>query len=231
MTPDALPSPKASDPVPGARAPRPRGGRPSRDDSRLLSDRLLDVATDLLLEHGYGSTSIEAIVSRAGVSKRTFYHRFDDKQALMAAVVARLVDSLRPPSSVPLVEGSSLEAILLRLGGLILHAALSPKALALHRLIVAEAQRFPDLAQAVAQSGGRQEAVALIADVLHRYAHPPAPGPEQRAFAAQQFLQLIVSQPQMRALGIGTPMTAPELDAWLHRSVALFIGGFAQVAR
>jgi AcrR family transcriptional regulator len=230
MTPDAIPTFSAHDPVARLSSPRPRGGRPSRDDSQLLRDRLLDVATELLLVQGYGSTSIEAIVSRAGVSKRTFYHRFEDKQALMAAVVARLVDQLRPPPGVPLVEGGSLDVVLRNLGGLILHAALTPKALALHRLIVAEAQRFPELAQAVAQSGGRREAVGLIVQVLQRYGAAGTLDAAQLAFAAQQFLQMVVSHPQMRALGIGDPMTPGELDDWLRRSVALFVGGYVQIA-
>jgi AcrR family transcriptional regulator len=205
---------------------RPRGGRPTRGASEQLREHLLEVATDMLLTQGYGATSIEAVAAQARVSKRTFYHRFSDKRALMAAVVQRLVDGLRPPAQVPLVEGEDLPQILRQLGGLILRAALSPRALALHGLIVAESQRFPDLAAAVSQSGGRREAVQLIAGLLRRLAPHAGLDQEQAAFAARQFLQLIVSEPQMRAMGMGQPMTAAEHDAWVQRSVALFLGGF-----
>jgi AcrR family transcriptional regulator len=217
---------RTADPHPA----RPRGGRPPRDDSEQLRDHLLDVATELLLSHGYGATSVEAIASRARVSKRTFYHRFSDKAALMSAVVQRLIDSMRPPADVPLVAGHQLPEILHNLAALILRAALTPKLLALHRLIVAESQRFPDLAAAVAHAGGRQEAVALIAGLLRH--HTPEPGlqDEQAAFAAQQFLQLVVSLPQLRALGLGQPMTAEEIDGWIRQSVTLFLGGYRQLA-
>jgi hypothetical protein len=44
-------------------------------------------------------------------------------------------------------------------------------------------------------------------------------------FAAQHFLQMILSIPQMRALSLDTSMNAEELDAWPRRTVALFLGG------
>lgn len=216
-------------------APARRGGRPSLQDAAQLADRILDAATELLLTHGYGATSIEAIARRARVSKRTFYHRFRDKPALMAAVVKRLIDRQRPAAGVPLIEGAGLEAILSRLASMILAAALHPQVLALHRLIVAESGRFPDLAAAITQSGGRQEAVDLIAGLLSGHAGSVRPAPASALaaapaspaaqFRAQQFLQMVVSLPQLRALGLGQPMTAAELDAWVRDTVALFLRG------
>ncbi len=179
----------------------------------------------MLLTSGYGATSIEAVASAAGVSKRTFYHRFDDKKALMSAVVARLIDSARPPTHVPLIDGSGLEQILENLARLILRGALNPNILALYRLIVAESARFPDLAAAVAQAGGREEAMHLIVKLLMNDAELRELGVASATFAAEQFLQMVVSLPQMRAIGLGTPMSQDDLETWVRRSVALFIGG------
>ena len=80
-----------------------RGGRPSLANAALLRERILEVATELFLAEGYGSTSIEAVAARAGISKRTFYHRFDDKAVLFAAVVHRIIEQIRPPADVPLL--------------------------------------------------------------------------------------------------------------------------------
>jgi TetR/AcrR family transcriptional regulator, mexJK operon transcriptional repressor len=212
-----------------ARPARPRVGRPTRDASEQLRHRILDVATELLFSHGYGATSIEAIARRARVSKRTLYQRFPDKPALMSAVIVRLIDSLRPPAHTALTEGESLKQILVRLGSLILHAALTPRVLQLQRLIVAESGRFPDLASAVAKAGGRQEAVALISQLL-LHERGAAIAPADAAFAANQFLQMIVSLPQLRAIGLGSPMTPEELEAWVRNSVALFLDGYPGVA-
>jgi hypothetical protein len=48
------------------------------------------------------------------------------------------------------------------------------------------------------------------------------------AFAAEQFLQLVVSLPQLRAMGMGKPLSAREIKAWPRRSVELFLGGFGR---
>jgi TetR/AcrR family transcriptional repressor of mexJK operon len=201
------------------------GGRPSRAAALELRDRILEVATKLFLREGYGSTSIEAVVERAGISKRTFYHRFDHKAALFAAVVHRIIEQIRPPPEVPLLEGTTLQEILRRLAGLILRAALAPHAIALHRLIIAESVRFPHLARAVYNEGGTQEAIALIGDLLSRELRDERLTVELRSFAAAQFLHMVVALPQRRLMGLGPPMTASELEAWAHDTVNLFLNG------
>ena len=115
-----------------------RGGRPSRADALRLRQRILETATELFLAQGYGSTTIEAVAARAGISKRTLYHRFDDKAALFTAVVHQIIEQIRPPAGVPLIEGTTVRDILRRLAAMILRAALSPPAIALHRLVMAE---------------------------------------------------------------------------------------------
>lgn len=188
-------------------------------------------ATELLLVNGYGATSVEQIARRAQISKRTFYDRFRDKAELTMAVVLRLIDGVRPPAEVPLIEGKSLQEILVHLGSLILEAALKPQVLSLHRLVVAEAHRFPDLATAVARTGGREEAVAILTGLLARHNHNEAIGAGELRFAADQFLQMIVSMPQSRAMGLGVPMDAAERGAWVRGTVALFLNGFEATAR
>jgi TetR/AcrR family transcriptional regulator, mexJK operon transcriptional repressor len=208
---------------------RRRGGRPSREAAEQIRERILNAATELLLTHGYGATSIEAIARRAHVAKRTFYDRFGDKTELTIAVVVRLIDTVRPAAEVPLVKGDGLHEILVHLGSLILRAALAPRVLALHRLIVAESSRFPDLATAIEQAGARAEGVTFISGLLRRYSQGASAGAEELNFAAEQFMQLIVATPQMRALGLGKAMSATELDAWVRRAVALFLDGFDHV--
>jgi TetR/AcrR family transcriptional regulator, mexJK operon transcriptional repressor len=203
-----------------------KSGRPSRAAALRLRERILQVATQLFLEQGYGSTSIESVAARAGVSKRTFYDRFEDKAALFAAVVHHIIEHIRPPASVPLLAGANLPEILHRLAGLILKAALAPQALALHRLVTGESSRFPELAFAMESEGRQSEATDLIAGLLAREQPNTQIGIEDQRFAADQFIYMVVTLPQRRALGFGTPMTAPELDAWAHKVVILFLDGY-----
>ena len=204
---------------------RRRGGRPSRDEAAQLPDRILDAATELFFARGYGATSIEAVAQRARISKRTFYHRFEDKAALFGAVLHRIIERLRPPPAIPLVAGADIAEVLRRLASLILHAALTPHALALHRLIVGESARFPKLAAAVTSEGATQEAIALIGGILAHEARAGTLAVADTSEAAEQFLYLVLSIPQRRALGLGKPMTAIELDQWAGTVVDLFLDG------
>jgi len=204
-----------------------RGGRPPRLLAEQIREQILEIATPLFLTDGYGATSIEAVAKRARMSKRTVYSRFRDKAELFGAVVHRLVQRMRPPNVNPeqFFEGGSLEAILQRLARLIIQAALSPPALALHRVIVAEATRFPELAAAVNQEGTRREAIRRIAGLLEGETQAGGLGVTNAEFAAEQFLHILVAGPQRRALGLGTPMTDADLDAWARNAVDLFLNG------
>ena len=202
-----------------------RGGRPSKANAAQLAHRIVDAATELFFTLGYGATTIEAVAQRARISKRTFYHRFENKSALFTAVVHRTIEGLRPPADVPLLHGASLAEILRGLAELILRAALSPPAIALHRLIVAESRRFPKLAAVVTNQGASGEAVRLIAGVLEREARARNLTLDSSTFAAQQFLHMVIALPQRRAMGLGIPMTSAEVDAWARDVVNLFLNG------
>ncbi len=172
-----------------AAVPR-RGGRPSRQQAARLGERILDAATHLFLSQGYGATSIDAVARRARISKRTFYHRFDDKPALFVAVVHRIIDRLRSPGDVELLVGD-LQEILQRLARFILRAALLPQAIALNRMLVAELARFPKLATVATERGVTDEAIRFIAGILEREIRAGNLALDNPAFAAQQFLHMM----------------------------------------
>jgi AcrR family transcriptional regulator len=202
-----------------------RGGRPSKAEVERLGVRIVEVAAELFFTVGYGATTIDAVASRARISKRTFYHRYANKSELLSAVVHRTIESMRPPAEAPLLQGADLDEILRGLAAIILRAALSAQAIALHRLIVAESSRFPDLAAVVGKQGASEEALQLIADVLEREARKRKVTIDDPAFAAQQFLHMVIAVPQRRAMGLGMPMTAAEVDAWGRDVVNLFLNG------
>ena len=209
--------------------PGGHGGRPSRLESAQLSDRILDVATALFLGEGFGATSIEAIARRAGVSKRTFYHRFRDKEMLFEAVVRRLIDRWMPPFDAALLEAPSLAESLRRAAEQMLAAALTAEALALHRMVISEARRFPNLARVMHELGS----AAGVERVARHFEGRIARGELRRIdtrFVAEQFILMVVTRPQRRALGLGSPMSPAEIDDWIDKSVGLFLHGCSPAA-
>jgi AcrR family transcriptional regulator len=174
----------------------------------------------LFLRDGFAATSIEGIASTAGVSKRTLYARFAAKQAVFVAVVRRLIGAWLQGFDAAVEGAPSLEAALLAAGQRMLAVALTPSALALHRLVVAEAGRFPDLASALRDAGSRS-GIERLCRILHT--HRPDASPARLAFLAEQFQHLILAGPQARAIGLGESLDAAALEAWCAESVTLFL--------
>jgi TetR/AcrR family transcriptional regulator, mexJK operon transcriptional repressor len=207
-----------------ARKRASRGGRPTRDAAARLPDKILDVATGLFLTQGFGATSIEAVAVRARISKRTLYARFADKRDLFSAVVRRLIERWLPPFDASLLAPGPIDEVLQRTARQILKAALSPEALALTRIMHTEARRFPELSRAMIESGARKGS-EHIAELLAREAAAGHLKLDDPAFAAEQFMVLVLAIPQRRAMGLGPALAADELERWAERAVALFLDG------
>jgi len=203
---------------------RGRGGRPSRQQSAQLADRILDVAEKLFLGHGFGATSIEAVAKHAGISKRTFYHRFPGKERLFEAVVRRLIERWLPPFDTGLLSPPDLADALNRAAEYMLKIALTPEALALHRLVIHEAQRFPGLARIMHELGAVSGIERIASHLERRITSGELRSLEPR-FAAEQFILSVVTGPQRRALGLGVPLDMDEISAHAHNAVALFLDG------
>jgi TetR/AcrR family transcriptional repressor of mexJK operon len=203
---------------------RGSGGRPSRLESAQLRDRILDVATVLFLGNGFGATSIEAVARRAGISKRTFYHRFRGKEVLFEEVVRRLIELWLPPFDAELLDAPTLSEGLRRVAEHMLRVALTPEALALHRIVIGETRRFPGLARIMHELGAAS-GIERIARYLMLRIEAGEIGPIDPVFAAEQFILMVVTGPQRRALGLGAAMGASELTAWARNVVGLFLEG------
>ena len=63
----------------------PRDGAPTRQ-------RLLDVATELILERGFAGTTVDEVIARAKTTKGTFFYHFDTKDALARAAIERFAE-------------------------------------------------------------------------------------------------------------------------------------------
>ena len=58
-------------------------------------ERLLTIAEELFVEHGFDGTSTETILREAGVSRGSLYHHFRNKDALFWGVLERVDDHPR----------------------------------------------------------------------------------------------------------------------------------------
>jgi AcrR family transcriptional regulator len=107
---------------------------------------VLEAAFTLFREHGFSSTSMLDIVTRARVSKRDLYALFNNKHALLAACITERAERtrrpLQPATPVPTTR-DALTALLVGLGVSILKTVCHPDVLTIFRLAVAESRSRP----------------------------------------------------------------------------------------
>jgi AcrR family transcriptional regulator len=202
---------------------RRSGGRPTARAAAALETTILDHATAAFLADGYAATTIEAIARACGVAKRTIYARWDGKPALFRAALERLIAKWMSTAG-EWGDAGTIEATLKAAAEDILTVALIPEAIALHRLIIAECGRFPELPVLVHQAGG-SEGTRRIATLLHNAIARGDLAPHDTAFAAEQFMNMLLASPQRRALGLGRPFGPDEARVWRDNVVALFLYG------
>ncbi|MBI3436191.1 MAG: TetR/AcrR family transcriptional regulator, partial [Proteobacteria bacterium] len=108
-------------------------------------DAILGAATTLFLEIGYGAMSMNMLVARVGGSKSTIYAHFFNKEKLFEAAIARLLDEFVPSAGNFDPTGLSLREGLTRIGRKLVENVVSHRHVALARMVIAEAPRFPEI--------------------------------------------------------------------------------------
>jgi TetR/AcrR family transcriptional repressor of nem operon len=67
---------------------------PKTARGRATRERIVTAASDLIHERGVAETSVDDVIERAGASKSQLYHYFEDRAALLRAVVAHNADGV-----------------------------------------------------------------------------------------------------------------------------------------
>lgn len=134
---------------------------------------IVRAATGLFLRQGYHGTSTDQIAAAASVSKQTVYNQFRDKQTLfqeiilgITATAERFAAGLREELA-GIRTKEDLDPALRALASRYLATVLNPQILALRRLIIGEANRFPDLAADYYERAPART-LAALADVFDR---------------------------------------------------------------
>jgi len=198
--------------------------RTARGAARLRS--LTDMAADMFLEQGYDSVSLDTLIARVGGSRRNI-SRFGGKEGLFVEVVTRLCADLQRPLMELKISLKDERTALTQFGESVLAFILRPRALALHRLMVAEGARASKLAQAVYKAGPENAARVLSAWIEARQKTGQLRKDLPALELADKFLELLVPGPQLRALvGLAaTPLSAADRANFTRKAVDIFLHG------
>jgi AcrR family transcriptional regulator len=208
-----------------------RRGRPPKELEGEVDERILDAARKVFLHRGFEGASMDEIAAAARAGKPTIYARLGDKRALFIAVVTRDVLSRIAQFSNEVPIQGTAEEQLAHAANTLLRWTLDNERIALMRLAVAEAQRFPELASTVSRSA-RELSTEVAAHFLGEMAQSgefgtlPAFAPERLADTARVFLDLVVLPMLLRGLFERDVETMrAEIGPHVARSVAFFVAG------
>ena len=213
----------ASAPLEPALFKRGPGGRPTRQEAERRHHNLLAAAARIFLEKGWEGASVDEIARDSAVAKRFIYARYPDKAALFAGAFERFIEEQIGILRVFEPPPEDIEAGLRALGRRLLDLALRPEILAFHRLFIAVAPRFPDLAKLFVERN-RHRPLSEIIRVLGVYADRGVIEFSDREPLAEQFFILVAGASQRIALLGGREEPSQE-DRRLEAAVRLFLDG------
>lgn len=201
----------------------PSGGR-----SRRKRDVIAAAAVDAFLERGFVGASMDDIATRAGVSKATVYAHFGSKEQLFVDVVVAAVKAVGDPvhddvrdlaDTDDLAHG--LQVVARRQLGLVMTCHI----VALRRLVIAEATRFPDVARAFHDQGPARtvEALAQTFRQLDDRGLLDCPDP---TVAASQFNWLVMGAPMNQAMLLADSPDTAWLNRWADAAVETFLAAY-----
>lgn len=188
---------------------------PPRTLNRLAKERrIMEAALKVFADQGYSGTSMDAIAALAGVSKPTLYQYFGSKEQLFGAIMVAQRDSMLGAFEEP--DGLGLVAELWAFSWHYADTILRPDFLSLARLIIGEAQRFPEIGRAY-QAAGPERVLNGMMDYLNAKRAEGSLSFDDAELAAEDLWGLILSAPRNRALH--DPANLPS-RADLHRFIS-----------
>ncbi len=182
-------------------------------------ERLLAAACEAFREEGY-QVSVDRIAARAQVARQTLYNHFHSKDELFGEVVRHSIESVL----VTLDGDGDARATLVSFGDAYRARLLSPGGLAIFRIVVAEAPRFPELAKQFFRQGP-QTTRKRLANYLSHTMKAGWLRQDDPDFAAEMLTAMLLDFDRLRGLiNLQTDLLKPTKTAQV---VDCFLRSFA----
>jgi TetR/AcrR family transcriptional repressor of mexJK operon len=193
---------------------------------------IVEAATHRFLQQGYDATRIDQIAADASASKQTVYNQFGDKEALFRQIVLGATATAEAfaaalPSSFDDVPDAEVPDALHALARRYLTMTAAPPVLALRRLVIGEATRFPRLA-ATYHERAPALVMASFAELFARLGARGVLRVQDPAEAARHFAFLVVGPAIDRGMLI-VDVVAPDhatVRRTAERAVEVFLAGY-----
>ncbi len=198
-------------------------GPPPNSPSSSKRDVILAAARSLFLEHGFASTSVDAVTRRSGVSKATVYAYFPHKEAILEAVVREESSKLLAP--LEFSATGDARADLVRAAELMAGVAASPEIMAWDRMISPEVRRNPELGRLFYDAGPGRVHLRL-ADLFRKLEALGVLSVPDADEAASFYFGILLGEPVLRNQLCGAASYRPD-QGRIARVVDLFLRAYA----
>lgn len=199
---------------------------PRRERNKIEREaRILSAAMTVFSVNGYNGTTMDDIALKAGLSKPTLYQYFPSKDLLFAAM-------MNAPRDVMMLAfdaqtGDGMVDQMYRFAWSYARIVMHPDFLSLARLIIGEAQRFPDIGRDY-QASGPNRVLAGIMEFLTTHRGAGRLRFDDAELAGEDFWGLILSAPRNRALHVpDADVGSAVLKRYIDNGINVFLRAYS----
>jgi len=188
-------------------------------------DQIVQAARKLFLEAGYETTSMDALAAEAGVSKRTVYSHFANKEALFGAIMVGLCTETGCTHPNTLSPDAPPEEALKAFARDMVGLEQTPEERDVFRVVLAEGIQFKELGEAF-WSSGPEPAKQILSAYLTEQVKRGVLNIEDPMVAAMQFIGMVKwphSMPELFGIDHGT--SEEDRQRALDQAIAIFLKG------
>ncbi|WP_322981464.1 TetR/AcrR family transcriptional regulator [Pseudomonas sp. C11] len=205
----------------------PRKHRTAKGAKRI--DDLTAVAAELFLERGFEAVAVDDLITRVGGSRSNVYTYFGGKEGLFEAAMLKVSAEMAEPFERLRTDCSEPERVLSSFGVELVKIALSPRTLAVHRLLTTEGARFPRIAQAMLETS-YLKAVGFLASWIESQQSEPHckfASDVPSLVLAEQFVNMVSSGVKLRAIVglVHPPLPKKTMGEIVDHAVRTFLYG------
>src|SRR5271166_3185026 len=196
-----------------------------RNDGGAKRRQIMEGARQVFLSGGFDGASMNDVARSAGVSKGTLYAYFNSKDELFEAII-RVEYTQAAERLCTFKREGDARGMLTDFGVRLIGRMSEPETLALARVVIAAAEKFPNVGRAFYESGPLYGATRLADELsaLERAGALKVPDPER---AAWQFFDLCQSYVYKRLLfGVVDSISREDIEASVEAGVDVFMKAY-----
>ena len=190
-------------------------------------NQILDGAKKCFLDLGFDAASMNELTAAAGVSKGTLYVYFEDKLAILTALIEREKLAALSAAANALNAGGTTREAMTRFGIHVTTRLTADEVIKAQRMVLGVAERFPEIAQRFFASDTFSAHMSLKTFLEAR---PDEFDIDDTDLAARQFLELAMASIYKRRLfgNLATPASPEQIARVVASAVDIFMSYYTR---